>query len=205
MKYELTKETKQLWSATLYRIEALKSFGNITEGDLGGWIEKESNLSQDGNCWVYGNAEVAGNARVAGDAGVSGNARVYNNALVYDNAKLYDNARVYGNARIYDNAIVLGDARVSCNAEVSKNAVVCDNAWVSGKDKCTKRVYTLNLSRDRMTVTDNHVNIGCHQYTLEYWIKNYKKIGVAAGYSKDEIEGYKNILHALTHFVGDQG
>ena len=54
MKYELTEETKY----GLYRIEALKDFGNVKKGDKGGWIEKEANLSQDGDCWVYGDAEV---------------------------------------------------------------------------------------------------------------------------------------------------
>lgn len=49
---------------TLYRIKALVQFGNVNAGDLGGWIEKEENLSQSGNAWVYGNARVYGNAEV---------------------------------------------------------------------------------------------------------------------------------------------
>ena len=52
----------------LFRIKALISFGDVKEGDLGGYIEKEGNLSQSGNAWVYGNACVSGDARVSGDA-----------------------------------------------------------------------------------------------------------------------------------------
>lgn len=37
-------------------------------GELGGYVEKEENVSQDGNAWVYGNARVSGNAWVYGDA-----------------------------------------------------------------------------------------------------------------------------------------
>ena len=48
MKYELTKESK----GNLFRIKALKDFGNVKKGDLGGFIEKTDNLSQEGNCWV---------------------------------------------------------------------------------------------------------------------------------------------------------
>ena len=81
-KYELTSETKVFLGKTLYRIKALVQFGNVNAGDLGGWIEKEENLSQSGNAWVYGNAEVSGDARVSGDAEVYGNARVYGNAEV---------------------------------------------------------------------------------------------------------------------------
>ena len=60
-KYELTNEKKEFLGTTLYRIRALKNFelsdGTIIHaGDLGGWIEKEYNLSQEGFAWVSGNA-----------------------------------------------------------------------------------------------------------------------------------------------------
>jgi len=65
-KYELTKETKVVLGITLYRIKALISFGIIDKGTIGGWIEKEENLSHKGNAWVSGNARVYGDARVSG-------------------------------------------------------------------------------------------------------------------------------------------
>ena len=75
-KFELTAESKiNIFGKKLFRIKALISFGDVEEGETGGWIEKEENLEQSsGNAWVYGNAEVSGNARVSGDAEVSGNA-----------------------------------------------------------------------------------------------------------------------------------
>jgi hypothetical protein len=87
-KYELTSETKVFLGKTLYRIKALVQFGNVNAGDLGGWIEKEENLSQSGNAWVSGDARVYGNARVSGDASVYGDAEVYGNARVYGNAEV---------------------------------------------------------------------------------------------------------------------
>ena len=63
-KFKLTKETKEYFGTTLYRIEALMDFSDVSKGDKGGWIEKEENLSQDGNAWVSGDALVSGNARV---------------------------------------------------------------------------------------------------------------------------------------------
>lgn len=44
-KYKLTDETKWLYGRTLHRIVALRDFGNVRKGDIGGWIEKEDNLS----------------------------------------------------------------------------------------------------------------------------------------------------------------
>ena len=75
-KYKLTKTTKTEYGITLYQIEALKDFNNVSRGDKGGWVEKEDNLSQEDDAWVSGNARVSGDAWVSGDARVSGNAWV---------------------------------------------------------------------------------------------------------------------------------
>lgn len=75
-KFELTNETKTVCGRTLFRIKALISFGNVSAGDLGGFVEKEENLSHSGRAWVYGDACVYGNAQVYGDAEVSGDACV---------------------------------------------------------------------------------------------------------------------------------
>ena len=66
--YKLSDETKETpWGTVLHRIVATTTFTStcgltINVGDVGGWIEKESNLS--GNAWVYGDAWVSGNAEV---------------------------------------------------------------------------------------------------------------------------------------------
>jgi len=62
MKFELTKETITDSGVKLYRIRALKDFGDVSKGDLGGYVEKEKNLSQEGNAWIYGNARIFDNA-----------------------------------------------------------------------------------------------------------------------------------------------
>ena len=91
-KYELTAEFIEKWGKKLFRIKALISFGNVEAGELGGYVEKEDNLAQDGDAWVSGAAEVCDNARVSGDAWVYGNARVYGNAEVSGAAEVYGNA-----------------------------------------------------------------------------------------------------------------
>ena len=81
-KYELTDETKIVNERTLHRIRALKDFGSVRAGDLGGWVEKEGNLSQLGACWVAENAQVCENAQVAENAQVYGHALVCGNAVI---------------------------------------------------------------------------------------------------------------------------
>lgn len=80
-KYELTDDTITVEGRTLHRIKALKSFSDVEEGELGGYVEKD-NLDQSGDAWVYGDARVYGNAQVSGDARVYGDARVSGNARV---------------------------------------------------------------------------------------------------------------------------
>ena len=96
MKYKLlTDETKVHNGVTLYRIQSLSNFANVKSGDKGGWIEKESNLSQDGTAWIYGNAKVSGDAEVYESAHVRGNAWVRGTARVYGYAEVHGNAEVY--------------------------------------------------------------------------------------------------------------
>ena len=125
-KYKLTDETIKLNGVTLYRIEALKDFGEIKKGDKGGFIESENNLAHEGDAWV------SDNAHVYGDACVFDNARVYNNAFMSGYAQVYGNARVYGNAWLYDNTRVCGYAWVADNARVYGDANVCDDSSVFG-------------------------------------------------------------------------
>ena len=76
-KFELTNEfITNSYGVKLFRIKALIEFGNVKAGDLGGYIEKEENLSHMGDAWIYGDAQISGNARVSGDARVFGDARV---------------------------------------------------------------------------------------------------------------------------------
>ena len=134
-KYELTNETIVVNGHTLHRIKALRDFGNVKEGELGGFIESEKNLSQDGLCWVFDEAKVYDDAKVYGNAKVYGHARVYGYVEVYGNANVYGNAEVCDDVEVYGDAIVHGNAEVSGYAEVFGNALLFDEAKVYGYAK----------------------------------------------------------------------
>ena len=117
-KYILTDDVIDFNGHNLHRIQAVKDFGTISAGTLGGYIESETNLDHTGNAWVSDDAWVSGNARVFGNASVSGN------AWVSDDARVSGNARVFGDARVFGNASVSGNARVSGDAWAFGDAVV---------------------------------------------------------------------------------
>ena len=136
-KYKLTDETKVYNGKTLYRIQALKDFDFIHKGEVGGFVESEKNLWQEGNCWIYDNAMVFDDARVTGDADVSDNAVVCGNSLIAGLAFVYDNAfindsLVTGSSGVGDNAIVTnnvsirGVSRIKGNAKIDEGVVVMD-------------------------------------------------------------------------------
>lgn len=141
-KYELTEESKVLtdYSTKVHRIKALKDFGDVKKGDLGGFIEKEENLSHDGNCWVYDEAIVTNYAQIRD------NAKIKDNALVCDFshiAQVFERSSIAGNAVIsgyaivshsfvFENAMVTDDAMI-INSYVLGNSCVHDRGTVSGK------------------------------------------------------------------------
>ena len=192
-KYELTSETKVINGVELHRIKALESFGDINKGDLGGWIEGEKNLSQDGDAWVCGNATVFegaivdDNAKVCGNATVCGNTKVGGNATVRGNTKVCGNACVSGNAWVYDNATVGGDARVGGNAPISGNAkvsgkedfIVFKNWWSSG------RYFTWTRSNNKWTV-------GCFYGSGEELIAKAYKYSEKSGREYERVVKYVN-------------
>ncbi len=131
-KYELVEDDFiELSEVELFRIRALVNFGNVKAGELGGYIEKEANLSQLGKAWVSGDAQVYDDARVSGNARISGHANISDRAKISGDARVTRNAWVTDDARVFGNAHVSGNAQISGEARVSGNAQVLGNAWVS--------------------------------------------------------------------------
>ena len=64
----------------------------VAPGDLGGYIQQESNLEVSGNAWVYGDARVYGDAQVYGDGLIFWASKVgtENGTLTVYNAKNND-------------------------------------------------------------------------------------------------------------------
>lgn len=135
-KYELTDETIEILGHVLHRIKALTKFGWVNKGELGGYIEKEENLSQYCKCWisdkamvyedarVYGNSTVRDNAIVCGHAEISDNARVCDDAIVCSNAQVFGNALIYATAKVSDNVRVFGYSHIGGDSDIYEETVI---------------------------------------------------------------------------------
>lgn len=138
-KYILTNETMDFLGRKLYKIKAVKDFGNVKKGELGGWVESEDNLSQYGNCWVsdeakvYDDAWVSGNAKVCDYAKVNGAAYIFGYAEVFDYAEVNGDVRIFDDAKVFDYAKVNGLASIGGDAKIefNKDYTVFKNTWSS--------------------------------------------------------------------------
>ena len=120
MKYKLTEKSKRNEQGIkLYRIESLIDQFYAKKGELGGWVESEKNLSQEGAAWISEDAEA------------------FNNAVVRENARLMDNAKMYDNARAYGDAMITDNARITEDAEVCGEGLVQGYEVIRGKNKVT--------------------------------------------------------------------
>ena len=135
-KYVMTEETIEVEGHVLHRIRAKKDFGDVKAGDFGGYIENESNLSHNGNCWVYDNAMVYENAYICGkSAKICDHAKVYGNAYISYMSIVSDYGSIYGNVKVCNR----GTVKVHGNAKIyggvlidSSDVTLYDNTELFG-------------------------------------------------------------------------
>lgn len=114
LKYEVLKnDFIEYDNVKLYRIRALRDIdGLLEEGELGGYIQSNENLDQNGDCWV-------------GD-----NAIVYENARIRDNALVLDESIIGGLTTVKDSVLIEGCNIIKGNIEISGDIVISGNNQV---------------------------------------------------------------------------
>ena len=129
-KYKLTNEWISIRGHRLFKIEAVKNFGSVRIGDLGGFIESEDNLSHYDNCWV----DIGG--------------------MVFDKARIVDNAIVKeGGVVIGPNSMINKDI-VVYGVVINIDCVHLDTVTVFERDTVHQyspsRVYISKVDRKKM-------------------------------------------------------
>ena len=186
----------------LHRIKALKDFGNVKKGDLGGYIGSEKNLSHEGKCWVHDNAKVYDNAHIGENAEVfdyvvvNERAHLYDNASAYDNAWIHGSCDIYGNANINDDSEVFGGVNMSDNADLFGSCKIGGFATIYGDSIIEGNaeiygghIYNTKIGNDALIIEDKdyisikNFNWNCNEFTF-YRCKD-SQIRVIPDYSDD--------------------
>lgn len=125
----------------LHRIRALRDIGqDVKAGDLGGFVESESNLSTepDDTAWIYNDAIAAGAAYVDMASHLRDRAIICDCAYVSQGSVMYGDTRVEDNAYIRgavmrDSARASGDAMILNLCETNMGPELSENCVVYGK------------------------------------------------------------------------
>lgn len=139
-KYEIVKDNfKEVNGVKVYRIRALKDFQNdllrnkkIKKGDLGGYIESEKNLSQEGNCWIADNAIVCDNATIKDNSVILDNATVSKYAAISENTTIFEYAKIWGSAKIHGQILIGGHAKIYDHANLHGKLCIGDHVNIFG-------------------------------------------------------------------------
>jgi carbonic anhydrase/acetyltransferase-like protein (isoleucine patch superfamily) len=156
MKIHRTNDTENF-----YRLQALCDIPehNVKTGDLGGYVTKKKNLSQEGPCWIGGDAQVIGNVKVSERAYIGGSATVrvhevfmqtyaVSPIIIKGGTRIeecadiltirkksedpYGKCILEGNIKIYGNASLHNVFNIYGNAKIYENARLVGSGEVSG-------------------------------------------------------------------------
>lgn len=139
MKYILTDNVKTINGHKLYQICATESKGIVKAGELGGFVESATNLSQDGLCWIakesiiYGCSHISDNVRIVNstiiDTDVFGGTYVTSSRL--ENSVIHDSH--IANTRVIESHLM----NVRCFGEKPANLYDCQlqNTTLAGPFK----------------------------------------------------------------------
>lgn len=172
--YEITEieHPKYPW---LHRIRALRALrDDVFEGMFGGYVQREENLAQDQECWIYGEAICCENACVSQHAALYDKACARGNCLITGEAQVLQNGIVEDHAMVLS-GIVTEDAHISGDAVIRKDLLTEASpeirgfsqiyGRVSGKVVCSGNTVVLpgsilaNTTPDTIYLRGSHVRI----------------------------------------------
>lgn len=195
MKYELTENKKTFINAsgksqTLTQIRAIHTFTVITgtvvkAGSLGGWIETEDNLSQEGSCWLDESSEAMNQSQIKGNAFLEGSS-------IFDEATVTDNSHIQYSA--------LSDSTFVCGESWLQSSCIYGNSLLGGH--C--RVLDSHLTNVRLSVGTSEKKAWCTYYFRKVELIGDSRNGggfeifVDCHWTHVELVGKKFIIHAPT-------
>jgi len=159
-KFELTNKTIVKYGRTFYRIRALIDiqfdWGAVKKGDMGGYIESEKVLSQEGNAWVFENGLATDDCVIRGGEIRGG---------------------VIWGGEIWGGVI--------CGGEIWGGVIrggVIRGGEIWGGVIVEKSPFFIAGLTWLVTITSIHITIGCEHHTHDEWSKfNNKRIAEMGG------------------------
>ena len=116
-------------SVLLRQIIAISDFNDVIAGTAGGWIDRETVLAQEGNCWIYdqnaiafGGTVISGNTRITGTSVLWGEVYATDNVWI-DNSEISQGAYISDSVTIHD-SLVCGQCRIFGHALIDQHSMI---------------------------------------------------------------------------------
>jgi len=176
-KYEFTGEVKKvsvydcdrIYGVDVRQVRAIRDFGTVHTGDIGGWISSEYNLSHTGTCWIGPNIAITENGMVLhdaicrGDGVISGRSLICENAVIdSENFQIHD-CHLSGHSQITSKWFrnraffrMVGNSKISAEKiTIPERLEVPENAHI----RYTDDIVSLRISDDREFDDGRHLCI----------------------------------------------
>ncbi len=144
----------------LHRIRALYSFrSDVQQGQLGGYVQSEDNLSQKGTCWLFGDAIAFEDAYVSQDAVLKGNSVAKGSTLVSGTAECLHHALVCDHAIVTGGllsgcCLAGGNAHLYPHPQTGISPVLADHAAVYGEVSGAVRCHGYSVVLPGLTLNN---------------------------------------------------
>lgn len=202
---------------TVYQIQALVDIPihKVKKGDLGGWVEFESNLSHDGDCWIKSGVGLFDEVRVSGDVllcsgesdvksdlpilcTVKGKANIEGSGVIVDShirdsildgerMKLSDN--IIQHTHIYGIVHMSNSTLINCSlSQKGKHLLYLDHTILKS---CHNQIMIQNKLEGSLTLS--HVNASLTNKAQNILIHGIGKLKSFRIYGDSSIELYGNI------------
>lgn len=174
IKYRLTDEKMSTnLELAAYRIIALRDFGNVKAGDLGGFVESESNLSHDGNCWIDEDSIVVYDSIVRGDAQIS-------------YSEIWNGSTIEGSATVFD-SIISGQSIKISGGNIKESTINGRDVTIQG-GIINKSTINNNVFVDGGVIEKSNISNCCIYSgdTINFDVDNNNFHTVIISYGKDE-------------------
>ncbi|MBU5431449.1 hypothetical protein KQI26_01835 [Intestinimonas sp. MSJ-38] len=204
LKYEITDIVHEAYPF-LHRIRALQDVGDqVKAGDLGGFVESESNLETDPSdgAWIFDDAIAAGDAYVDRDACLRGD------AIACDRAYISKGSVMSGHSRAEDNAYLRG-ASMTGKALASGNAQIIHDPHTMGTPILSGNCKVYGTIQGDVRVTGSAVILPCEEVrndTRDTFVLSGKSRSVIRGIGRETLKPLqKEVSHMKTKTLKKRG
>ena len=172
------------------RIKALCNFGDVREGDIGGWIQNEFNLSDRGHCWLGPDSMALGKVRIKDGV------QIHGEVIISGESELSGDAIVNGHLKLKDVYITDG-VTIDCNGNIEGSefvgrAGVRGNVELYGIGMSGRTEISGDISANNVKLYDNAI-LSDNVQVVSSTLRDECHIGGNSIVKSSELEGKVNI------------